>query len=220
MRKKIIGIFVCMLLMTTAVVSAVRILNIASPRETDKHISTDTIEKESNEKSVIIEEQDDDNPPQPLATKTGYLSIPAAAFTPVDNYCKWYNNGREYEGTGSAIAPVFLPHKAEVTKVNFYWYDTNPSVSGILSLCRSKMDGFEEKMAQAYTDVGGYGISYDDTIDYKEIENDIYCYYLKVGVGYDYHTCGVIIEYTYKSIVSSENIADGDEAQVPNMVIK
>ena len=44
MKKKIVGIFVCMLVMTAAVVTAAEIMNITTPRKIDKKIKTDTKE--------------------------------------------------------------------------------------------------------------------------------------------------------------------------------
>jgi hypothetical protein len=217
MRKKILGIFVCMLVMTAAVVSAAGIINIATPRNVDNHLNTDTIEKESNEESLIKEEQD----PQPLATKTGYLSIPAAAFTPTDDTTSWHNTGTQLHGQYFFIAPVYLLNGATVTKVTFHWRDDAATYDGVLTLTRNNMDGSCHQLASTPTSGNsGYGISYDDTIDYALIDNSIYSYHFVCTLDTDIWLNGVIIEYNYEPESVPVNVINDEESQVSNVAVK
>ncbi len=82
-------------------------------------------------------------------TITSYLSIPAAAFEPYDNYTyQSINNGLEVQNSDSNAdyhyAPAFLPHQATVIGLTFYWGDTDSSNDAQCRLDRSTMNGVSD----------------------------------------------------------------------------
>ena len=83
--------------------------------------------------------------------KTGYVSVPAAAFDIGADYGSYINNGNAVWGTDGFLAPVYLPHGATVTRVTFFWMDDNALDEGRLSLTRSYMNGAGGGMAIVYT---------------------------------------------------------------------
>lgn len=130
--------------------------------------------------------------------KAGYVSIPAAAFTPKNNGMSWTNDGYQVTGSYRFIASVQLPHNAIVTKLSFYWKDVaHADVS--LALVRNNMDGSYDLMALAWTTgASGNGVSYDDTIDNALILNSQYSYYLSVSLqDAELYCNGAIIEYSF-----------------------
>jgi hypothetical protein len=86
------------------------------------------------------------------------------------------------------------------------------------------MDGTKEVMANtASSGGGGVGSSYDDTIDYNDIDNSLYSYYLTLDIlstSGQVWCYGVIIEYNYEVEGSSVNNVESNEAQVPNKIVK
>ena len=137
---------------------------------------------------------------------TSYLSIPAAAFVPQYNYdAETYNGGsivRTLSGSYDIFnAPVQLPHGATVTKMTVYWYDNYAGDNGTIALRRSSFSLFPLTMAEVTTSgSGGNGSGVDSTIDYAQIDNSQYTYYLTAQLptdGTDYvGLYGVVIEYT------------------------
>ena len=137
---------------------------------------------------------------------TSYLSIPAAAFVPQYNYsAQTYNGGslvRTLSGSYDIFnAPVQLPHGATVTKMTVYWYDNYAGGDGTIALRRSSFSLFPFTMAEVTTSgSGGNGNGVDSTIDYAQIDNSQYTYYLTAQLptdGTDYvGLYGVVIEYT------------------------
>lgn len=136
------------------------------------------------------------------ASKTGYVSVSAAAFRPqVDGY-DFYNNGirvTNQDGlSDNYYAPVQLPHGAVVTRMTFYWGDSSTS-DGSGSMGRNNMNLSVWSMAYVTTSgSGGDGSSYDDTISYATIDNSQYSYYLYwILPDSNVSGYGVIIQYTY-----------------------
>ncbi len=138
---------------------------------------------------------------------TSYLSIPAAAFVPQYNYnAQTYNGGsivRTLSGSYNIFnAPVQLPHGATVTKMTVYWYDDYAGDDGTITLRRSSLSSiFTNEMAKVTTSgSGGNGNGEDTTINYAQIDNSQYTYYLTAQLptdGTNYvGLYGVIIEYT------------------------
>jgi len=216
MKKEIVGILVCTLLIAAAVLPVAGVMTIDKSKIKEKILGFD---------DAKVSSADDVINPEPLATKTGYLSIPAAAFEVKSDSDTYTNLGYEVYGAGSKSlifsAPVQLPHEATVTKVTFYWKDISLK-DGSLKLMRNLMDGTTENMAEVTT-VGnsGVGSSYDDTIDYAEIDNSLYSYFLEMELfGEIVSSYGAIIEYTYESGGSSEDMAGGEESQVRNVAVR
>ncbi len=218
MKKKILGIFVCMLLIATAVLPASGIMTISTTKKVECSLSSDVAEESSVEIVSKIEEQGDTTP-RPAATKTGYLSIPAAAFTPRNNNTYVENYGYRLSGEVFFVAPVNLPHRATVTNLTYYWINEAPA-SARLHLSRSYMNGSIDEMANAWISGSGNGSSWDDTIDYADIDNSLYSYYLEFFIGPDMGCYGVIIEYTYTSGVSLVSMDEGEENQVSNVAVR
>lgn len=218
MKKKTIGIFVFMLLLTVALVSATEVINISYLTKVDNYNSNGTIKEESIEKSLIKQEQDDSNPPEPSSTKVGYLSISSAAFTPMAD-CQWTNYGYMANADFPLIAPVNLVNGATVTKVSFYWDDRSTQEDGTILFRRNNMDETFHDMAMVKTSGdSGSGSSYDDTIDYPLIDNSRYSYYLECWLGDFIWLYGVIIEYNYVPVSVPVSIMSNEESQLPNMV--
>ncbi len=137
--------------------------------------------------------------------KKGNISVPAAAFVSTFSTDRTmiaqhlYN----YENTLATVfvASVQLPHGATITNMTFLWYDAagTGNVECWLLRCRST-----EQTIAYVTSVGtaGDGSSSDDTINYANVDNNQYAYFLQVAIepsvsheGY-YFKCA-FIEYEY-----------------------
>ncbi len=139
---------------------------------------------------------------------TGYLSIPAAAFVPADNYnSKTLNSGSFIRPNGSLpeniYAPVHLPHNAVITEMTAHWRDTYSGGDGTITLYRSTFAGNLAPVAQVSTSgSGGDGSSSDSNIDaaYARVDNSGFMYYVNAYLptdGTDYvGIYAVVIEYT------------------------
>jgi len=137
------------------------------------------------------------------AAQTSYVSIPAAAFQPIDEVIDFYNNGaavRLEENTSRAfVAPVQLPHNARVTKMTFYWYDVSSDEDGIVYLRRADLMGSWAFMASASTSGdSGVGSTEEDDVLRRIVDNSQYAYYLYLYLpNTDVECYGVVIEYTH-----------------------
>jgi hypothetical protein len=134
---------------------------------------------------------------------TGYVSVSAAAFRPVEHTYQ-YTNWGDYLSSHNALsshyyAPVQLPHGATVTKMTFYWYD-NVTANALCTLYRNPLSGtwVDIWLASVESGSGGDGSSSDDTIDHAFIDNSQYAYYLgwENMHDVDIEGHGVVIEYT------------------------
>ena len=195
MKAKIISILVVTLLIATAL-PAIGIMNISQKTKTEP------------------------NDPQPAATKTGYLSVPAAAFVAEYETTDYDNFGSFISGTnGLFCAPLYLPHEATITKVTFYWEDTSMAWDGYLALFRYPLGGTDEYMADTSTSgSSGSGVSVDNTINNAKIDNTGYSYFLWLstpGTIYDIKYRNALIEYTYETGVSiGEDMVEPGQTQV------
>jgi hypothetical protein len=141
-------------------------------------------------------------------TKTGYISVAAGAFTPQEEIvCYWKSPGRlllSPDTTASDAgfqAPVQLPHGATVTKITFYWHDSDPNECISLDLARTTMAGGWLTMGSAAsTGSAGDGSSYDDSISDATIDNSQYGYVLHIEIPanfYELEAHSAFIEYTF-----------------------
>ena len=83
MKKRLLGLFICTLLTLAAVLQVAGIININNTRPTDSYIDSNTNLEQGLEDSSENEEPIEPVP-MPCGTKTGYLSIPPTAFTPMN----------------------------------------------------------------------------------------------------------------------------------------
>jgi hypothetical protein len=136
--------------------------------------------------------------------KTGYVSVPAAAFHPMAGGYSFQNNGYALQNVdGSSdfyLALVQLPHGAIVTNLTFYWNDGSWDYDGNCGLYRIDLAGNEVNMATTTTNGSAMtpDSSEDATIDYAPVGNSQYAYYVywrlpdNAVLGY-----GAVIEYTF-----------------------
>ncbi len=139
---------------------------------------------------------------------TGYLSIPAAAFVPADNYSSnTLNSGAFIRPNGTlpenVYAAVHLPHNARITKMTAHWKDNDPNNDGTITLYRSTSAGSLAQIAQVSTSgSSGNGSSTDSNVNasYAQVDNANFLYYVNAYLptdGTNYvGLYGVIIEYT------------------------
>jgi hypothetical protein len=194
MKKKIVGMLVCTLLIAAAVLPAAGIMNIG-------HTKTEP------------------NNPQPAATKTGYFTVPAAAFIAEDDTISYHNYASWLTGRGAFCAPVYLPNEATVTKLIFFYSDLSSGYNAELGLFRYPFGATEELMSYVETSGNtGNGYIEDNTIDYADIDNYRNSYFLwfdNPANIYDIYFLSVIIEYTYETGGSSEeNIAGNEQVHI------
>jgi len=180
MQKKIIGVLISMLLTLAAVLPAAGIINISNTKSVDSYISSYAFIELEIEDST--EKNEPDNPePLPHGTKIGYLSIPAAAFTPRTDNSYVENSGYLVYGDDNFVAPVYLPHKATVTNLTYYWINEAPA-SSILYFYRNQMNGSVDEMAYAWCCGEGTGSDWTDEILYAEIDNSMNSYYIEISI--------------------------------------
>ena len=139
-------------------------------------------------------------------TVTGYVSVPAAAFVPVNNTETTIIVGNGFstlDPSGSAfVGPVQLPHGATIMNVTLYWRDLGAEDLMIL-LCRSN-GTYAHAIAESNSSGdAGWGSSYFDTIEYNTVDNSQYAYALYVSlprstwfVSPEYMFLHAIFEYT------------------------
>lgn len=136
--------------------------------------------------------------------KTGYVSVPAAAFVPASHsnmYTNWGNVLYPANMTSRYYyAAVQLPHGAVVTRVMFGWSDVSGDYKGVCYLYRSNMTGGGDTLATVETTgQAGVGSSNTATIANATVNNAQYTYYVGwdlQGAG-DVQGYGVVIEYTF-----------------------
>ena len=191
MNRKLVSILVCTLLIATTL-PVVGLMNIGR-----------TIKTEPTD-------------PEPRVTLVGYLSVPAAAYVPESGTINCYNYGSYLTGDGWFYAPVNLPDGAIVSKLSFYWDDISSSDAHLI-LLRYPMGGLEEFMADIYTSgSGGAGFGVDVTIDYPDINNVGYSYFLALSLSdiYSIYYNNALIEYTYTIPGSSgEDTTENEQIQ-------
>jgi hypothetical protein len=136
--------------------------------------------------------------------QVGYLSMPPAAFAPVDS--SWHvlitNYLANYESAITTfVGAVHLPHGAIVTNMTVHWRDIG-SQAVMSSLRRFNLTHWQNLAEVDSTGDTGFGSGYDDTIDHATIDNSRFYYYLSVGIPpsgthLDYQYYYAIIEYHY-----------------------
>ncbi len=146
------------------------------------------------------------------STKTGYLSIPAAALDPaydgIDYIHTW---SRAYDksylsGLGVFIAPVHLPQGAQVTKLRFYAKDNRsaPYVSArLIRIGHTNPTQFS--MAHVSTAGMTNSTTYRTLVDNVHspagtIDNNNFSHVVEVGMGEksnELRVGNIVIEYTY-----------------------
>jgi len=220
MRKKSISILICMLVFTSVVVSAARIMNTSSTKVNENNLRSDSVKNDSPEKPIINNEQDDIQT-QKVETKTGFLSIPAGAFNPKNNTMTYYCDGLYIVGNGTFYAPVYLPNEAIVTKLTFHWADDSESKDANLILWRGGIEGgWAEGMAELGThgsDGQGKNSSVDE-IYHATIDNANYSYYLTLWSYLWIYCNNVQIEYTYVTGGNSVDYIQGQYINEPNIL--
>ena len=221
MKTKIIGILVCTLVTAAAVLPAAGIMNISNTKPANSYIDSDTVLEQGIEDSSEIDEPD--NPaPMPRCTLTGYLSIPPAAFTPRNHDTYFENKGFILYGDDDDpefVAPVYLPHGATVTNITYYWINEAPA-SFRLYLYRNHMNGITDEMALVWVLDSGTGSSWTDEIDYADIDNSLYSYYIRTSLITDMGCYGVVIEYSYTRGSSSVSMDEGEESHALNAAVR
>jgi hypothetical protein len=136
--------------------------------------------------------------------KTSYVSVPAAAFGPVDETYIYTNWGNTLSPANLAsryyYAPVQLPHGAIVTRITFYWSDVSGDYNGHCYLYRNNMAGGGDTLGAVDTSgTSGAGSSETTTITNPAIDNSQYAYYVgwDLNGGGDVIGYGMVIEYTF-----------------------
>ncbi len=136
--------------------------------------------------------------------KTGYVSVSAAAFGPVDETYRYANWGNTLQPKNLAsryyYAPLQLPHGTTVTRITFYWSDVSGDFNGRCYLYRNNMLAGGDTLGTVDTSgQSGAGSSTTTTIAYATVDNSQYAYYLGWDLrgGGDVTGYGVIVEYTF-----------------------
>ncbi len=130
---------------------------------------------------------------------------PQSALLPGSNvdYINTYGNGGAYisaSGSHALVAPVHLPHGAEVTEFEVFFYDTSVN-DMVVYLARQYFSGSYSWMAQVNSSgTDGYYSEIDDTILQPNIDNKqgsyhVYAYSTNWD-GSNLRIKGAVITYT------------------------
>ena len=211
-----------MLVFTSVVVSAARIMNTSSTKENVNELNSDSVKNDSVEQPIIMNKQDDIQT-QKVETKTGFLSIPASAFNPKNNTMTYYSEGLYIMGTGTFYAPVYLPNEAIVTKLTFHWLDNLESKDGRLELWRGGIEGgwAEGMTMEPLATHGSDGQAKNSSVDeiyHATIDNANYTYYLTLWLYFAIYCNNVQIEYTYVTGGSSVDSIEEQHINEPNVL--
>ncbi|MBN1148646.1 MAG: hypothetical protein JXA78_15410 [Anaerolineales bacterium] len=142
------------------------------------------------------------------ASGGGYISLPAAAFQPMMNGYSYANDGSYLWGQNSSsdtyVAPLYLPHGARITRITFYWYDSDSSLDGYLRV-KCAGDYVYQTLAQLNTfDSSGFNNTSTTSIGYPDVDNAQYAYYLQAYLPFTDMTHNVVlyrvhIEYSFSA---------------------
>jgi len=217
MKNRLIGLVVFTLLIAATVFPVAGIISINNTRPADSYNDSDTVlEQELKDSS---ENEEPNVPvPMPCGTKTGYLSIPPTAFVPMNSSSFFENKGFGLYGEDFFSAPVLLPHKATIKNITYYFNNEAPA-SFLLYLYRSHMDGNIDEMGYVFANKSGVASCWTDDIEYAEIDNSMYSYYLMTGLMEGMGCYGVVIGYTYVKDSSSVNLY-GQDSIVTKIIVK
>jgi hypothetical protein len=138
-------------------------------------------------------------------TKQGRISVSPAAFQPWKDTYQYERKGRGMHTTSGEhyYAPVYLPDGATVTTMTFYYRDDVATAGQVtMQLKRGPVGNTAtDIMAEVASVNGGYGSDHDDTIDYAQINNDGYTYWLYAqfagALDENRRIMAVVIEYGY-----------------------
>jgi hypothetical protein len=134
----------------------------------------------------------------------GYLSIPAAAFTPVQPDYVYYNFGGLLDNYDEQVitftAPVVLPQGVRINTLTMYAGDVVDGKEVQLGLYRGGSSGGGLLAFTSSVD-GGLSVTYDDSIDYL-VDHTLYNYYLRLSIpdsetDYTLIFYWAVIEYEY-----------------------
>jgi len=150
------------------------------------------------------------------APKTSYYSIPAAAFSSVqsDNTMIKEADG-ELEPSSAAyidyiigyagrmVAPINLPHGANITQVKINYHDDAPNVDLVFEIIRRAGGGTKEIMGSAFSITGGT-TAIINSLNNPVIDNSVYNYHVLVYSTLKWPATaltvrGVFITYTLSS---------------------
>jgi hypothetical protein len=137
--------------------------------------------------------------------KQGRISVSPAAFQPWQDTYQFERTGRGMHSTSGEhyYAPVYLPDATTVSTVTFYYRDDAATTGQVtLQLKRGPVGNTAtDIMAEIDSADSGYGNDYDDSIDYAQINNDGYIYWLYAKfdgtLDDNRRIMAVVIEYTY-----------------------
>jgi hypothetical protein len=157
--------------------------------------------------------------------KTGYLSIPAAAFTQTTSYDDDYYNfypdgGFGYIGSGSGtydvdlMCPVYLPEGATITKFTVFYYDNDDDAGEFINLdfkLKSKNNEYTNTITMGHvskvsTDSENIQNVYDTVSGFVDVNYNTFQYYIsgtweQVGTtGSTLRFYGCQIEYTLEEV--------------------
>ena len=137
---------------------------------------------------------------------TGNISIPAAAFSPINHTTEYFREITRLTHTGTYVgqyvAELHLPQGVEITKMGFYWYVDSPSDHIIFAIIGKLFDEAEYSIYLDMTsdDTGmGHTTVYVPDFTNIIIDNDrySYCLYLTFTSGNNIDFFGAFVEYAY-----------------------
>ena len=141
------------------------------------------------------------------ATKTGYLTVPAAALRPVDSSTTYDGSFLHLYATGSGaanfVAPVYLPDNAEIRAVRYEVYDDSAYDSTAYLSRSGASPGSAQTMATVASSGGSavWRTFTDPTVAYPSVDNNSRQYVVSIELrgeaGSDLSAGRVTIEYTY-----------------------
>jgi len=137
--------------------------------------------------------------------RTHYFTVGGEAFVPGSDvaYFNSYGNGGAYisSGGGALVAPVHLPHGAEVTELKVFFNDNSVSDMTVnLQRLRMAIGGYNNLATVGSSGISGYGNRTDTTISSATIDNTLYGYtlYAFSGAwdGSNMKIMGAVVTYT------------------------
>jgi hypothetical protein len=140
---------------------------------------------------------------------TSYVSLPATAFQPQNNVTQYSHVGHTLRPEGDGwpqvfVAPVQLPHGAQIQKFTLYWSDDSIVHNVSADLYRTNLSTAESIIASVDSSGSSAttGSTTTSTISLPIVDNSLYSYYVWAKLHKDsgmptigtLH--GVVIEYT------------------------
>ena len=137
--------------------------------------------------------------------RTHHFVVGSEAFVPVTNidYINSYAQGGAYilSGSGALVAPVHLPHGAEITEFTVYFYDMSTEDLSVQLYLQSLTRGSYSNMAKVVSSGAlGYDNDSDTAIGFSEVDNTINSYLVYAHAnswdGGNLKIKGAVITYT------------------------